>query len=96
MISQGNREASASRAGITTQSETSPNQNDDVVYVTIYNVDTIIHGGSKETEFASVEEALDYYTDEWPIVKFDMPHLVMLAKPKGADRLVISQRELHQ
>ena len=93
MSSQTNREASASRAGITTQSETSPNQNDDVVYVTIYKVDTIIHGGSKETEFASVEEALDYYTDEWPVVKFDSGHLVMLAKKSGVDRLVISKRK---
>ena len=93
MSSQDNREASASRAGITTQSETSPNQNDDVVYITIYKVDTIIHGGSKETEFASVEEALDYYTDEWPVVKFDSGHLVMLAKKSGVDRLVISKRK---
>ena len=93
MSSQDNREASASRAGITTQSDASPNQNDDVVYVTIYKVDTIIHGGSKETEFASVEEALDYYTDEWPVVKFDSGHLVMLAKKSGVDRLVISKRK---
>ena len=93
MNSQDNREASASRAGITTKSETSPNQNDDVVYVTIYKVDTIIHGGSKETEFASVEEALDYYTDEWPVVKFETNHLVMLAKKSGVDRLVISKRK---
>ena len=93
MSSQVNKEASASRAGITTQSDASPNQNDDVVYVTIYNVDTIIHGGSKETEFASVEEALDYYSDEWPVIKFDAGHLVMLAKKSGVDRLVISKRK---
>ena len=93
MSSQDNREASASRAGITTQSEATHNQNDYVVYATIYKVDTIIHGGSNETEFASVEEALDYYSDEWPVIKFETNHLVMLAKKSGVDRLVISKRK---
>ena len=93
MSAQDNREASVQSAGITTQPNASHNQNDDVVYITIYNVDTIIHGGSKETEFASVDEALDYYSDEWPVIKFDTDHLVILAKISGVDRLVISKRK---
>ena len=74
-------------------SQPSSSATSDAVYVTIYNVDTIIHGGSKETEFASVEEALDYYTDEWPVIKLETNHLVMMAKKSGADRLVISKRK---
>ena len=66
------------------------------IYITIYDADSCLSKSAELTGFCSVDDAAKHYQSEWPIVKFDMPHLVMLAKSKGADRLVISQRELHQ
>ena len=67
-----------------------------MIYITIYDANSCLSKSAEITGFESVDEASQHYQSEWPVVKFDMPHLVMLAKTKGADRLVISQRELHQ
>ena len=67
-----------------------------MIYITIYDADSCLSKSAELTGFCSVDDAAKHYQQEWPIVKFDMPHLVMLAKSKGADRLVISQRELHK